>query len=191
MEVHKDDPTRYRWWSDVNSYHNLDAQIKFGPTYLYEYSTREAYGSGITWGANDPLNATWWHRVTESASPTCLSSSYFSLSNFLFFLPPEMEADTSLVSVRGFPRFSASLFISSCFLLVRRLQISKVNNPCARVRAMLPVQKRRYAICVAARRVSPCRTVKVALVQCSLEHLNFFVAIRFLDLFLPRPSRLL
>src|SRR6266436_3960306 len=85
MEVHKDDPTRYRWWSDVNSYHNLDAQIKFGPTYLYEYSTREAYGSGITWGANDPLNATWWHRVTESASPTCLSSPYFSLSNFPFF----------------------------------------------------------------------------------------------------------
>ncbi len=27
-----------------------------------------AQASGITWGANDPLNATWWHHVIERAS---------------------------------------------------------------------------------------------------------------------------
>jgi len=77
----------------------LDAQTKFGPTYLYEYNTRETYGSGITWGANDPLNATWWHHVTERA----YDPIRISFSDFLF-LPPEMEANPSLVSVREFPR---------------------------------------------------------------------------------------
>ncbi len=78
--MHRNDRTGYRWWSDVNSYPSLDAQTKFGPTYLYEYNTRETYGSGITWGA-----------------------IRISFSDFLF-LPPEMEANPSLVSVREFPR---------------------------------------------------------------------------------------
>ena len=57
------------WFSDVNSFPALDSQIQFGPTYTYEYSTRQAYGTNITgWGPNDPLNATWWHRVTERES---------------------------------------------------------------------------------------------------------------------------
>jgi sphingomyelin phosphodiesterase len=64
-----DDLTQYRWRSDVNSYPELDGQTKFGPTYVYEYSARATYGSNITWGADEPLNATWWHLVTERASP--------------------------------------------------------------------------------------------------------------------------
>ena len=37
-----------------------------GPTYSYEYNTRDTYGKNITgWGVNDPLNATWWHMVTD------------------------------------------------------------------------------------------------------------------------------
>lgn len=55
----------YSWRSDVNSFPELDSQIVNGPTWVHEYSTREAYGANITWGANDPLNATWWHLVTE------------------------------------------------------------------------------------------------------------------------------
>jgi len=61
------DPYGPRWRSDVNSYPGLDGQTKFGPTYVYEYNTRAAYGSNITWGNDDPLNATWWHQVTERA----------------------------------------------------------------------------------------------------------------------------
>jgi len=50
----------------VNSFPALDAQTAFGPTYVYEYSTRAAYSKNITaWGPDDPLNATWWHHVTE------------------------------------------------------------------------------------------------------------------------------
>ena len=55
--------------SDVNTFPALDSQIRFGPTYKHEYSTREAYGKNITgWGPNDPLNGTWWHLVTERTS---------------------------------------------------------------------------------------------------------------------------
>ena len=54
------------WKADVNSFASLDAQLEYGPTYAYEYNTRETYGGTITsWGPNDPLNATWWHHVTE------------------------------------------------------------------------------------------------------------------------------
>ncbi|KAH9486375.1 Sphingomyelin phosphodiesterase 2 [Psilocybe cubensis] len=67
----------HTWISDVNSYPALDAQVALGPTFSYEYNTRQTYGGTITeWGPNDPLNATWWHRVTEA-----------------------MEADSGLVTV--------------------------------------------------------------------------------------------
>ncbi|OCB86070.1 hypothetical protein A7U60_g6968 [Sanghuangporus baumii] len=56
----------HTWKSDVSVFPDLDHQITFGPTFTYEYSTRDTYGTNITgWGPNDPLNATWWHRVTE------------------------------------------------------------------------------------------------------------------------------
>ncbi|KAF8553428.1 sphingomyelin phosphodiesterase [Imleria badia] len=47
---------------DSATFDILDAYTQ---RYVLEYSTREAYGQNITWGANDPLNATWWHLVTE------------------------------------------------------------------------------------------------------------------------------
>ncbi|KAF8553427.1 hypothetical protein OG21DRAFT_1523118 [Imleria badia] len=55
----------YTWISRVDEFPELDNQTEVGPTYVLEYSTRDAYGQNITWGANDPLNATWWHLVTE------------------------------------------------------------------------------------------------------------------------------
>ncbi|KIK70576.1 hypothetical protein GYMLUDRAFT_281307 [Collybiopsis luxurians FD-317 M1] len=57
----------YTWRSDVNSFPTLDPQLRFGPSYAFEYSTRETYGSSISgWTDSDPLNATWWHLVTEA-----------------------------------------------------------------------------------------------------------------------------
>ena len=68
-----------RWKSDVNAFPLLDSQIQFGPTYEYEYSTREAYGANIAgWGPNDPLNATWWHHVTEGAPWSICRMALFS-----------------------------------------------------------------------------------------------------------------
>jgi len=67
----------HTWRSDVNAFTALDSQVALGPTYSYEYSTRATYGANITgWGANDPLNATWWHKVTEQmeANPSLVST---------------------------------------------------------------------------------------------------------------------
>ncbi|KAF9469756.1 sphingomyelin phosphodiesterase [Collybia nuda] len=57
----------HTWKSDVSQYPELDSQTRFGPVYSYEYNTRETYGMNISgWGEDDPLNATWWHLVTEA-----------------------------------------------------------------------------------------------------------------------------
>ncbi|KAI5119769.1 hypothetical protein M0805_009240 [Coniferiporia weirii] len=67
----------YTWSADVNSFSELDDQIAIGPTYALEYDTRTTYGGNITsWGPNDPLNATWWHLVTEAmeADPSLVTA---------------------------------------------------------------------------------------------------------------------
>ncbi|KLO07261.1 sphingomyelin phosphodiesterase [Schizopora paradoxa] len=67
----------YTWISDVSTYPALDKQTPgdnnnhnfnfTGPVYELEYSARELYGKFINgWGEDDPLNATWWHKVTEA-----------------------------------------------------------------------------------------------------------------------------
>lgn len=53
----------YTYFSNVSSYQNLGYS---GPTFEFEYSTREAYGSVIGWPEDAPLNATFWHSVTEA-----------------------------------------------------------------------------------------------------------------------------
>lgn len=53
----------HTWYSDVSSYPHLNVSSS-GPTYRYEYSTRDAYN--ISWPATAPLNATYWHAVTEA-----------------------------------------------------------------------------------------------------------------------------
>ncbi|EIM92336.1 Metallo-dependent phosphatase [Stereum hirsutum FP-91666 SS1] len=81
----------HTWRSDVSSFPELDSQIANGPTWVHEYSTREAYGANITWGANDPLNATWWHLVTEA-----------------------MEADSSLVATFNTFQGKESILTADC-----------------------------------------------------------------------------
>jgi sphingomyelin phosphodiesterase len=55
----------YTWISNISTAHALDAQSAHGAVYSFEYSAREAYGGDIAWPAAAPLNATWWHMVTE------------------------------------------------------------------------------------------------------------------------------
>lgn len=49
------------FYSAVNTYSSLNST---GPTYKFEYSTREAYASAINWPSSAPLNATFWHGLT-------------------------------------------------------------------------------------------------------------------------------
>lgn len=51
----------YTFYSDVDSFSALDST---GPTFKFEYSTREAYGVESGWPRDAPLNATFWHGVT-------------------------------------------------------------------------------------------------------------------------------
>ena len=53
----------YTWYANVSDFQALNPAIS-GPTYHFEYSTRETYN--ITWPAEAPLNATYWHAVTEA-----------------------------------------------------------------------------------------------------------------------------
>lgn len=53
----------YTFYSDVNAYSSLEAT---GPTYHFEYSTRATYAPSIGWPESAPLNATFWHKVTEA-----------------------------------------------------------------------------------------------------------------------------
>ncbi|KAG9233801.1 sphingomyelin phosphodiesteras-like protein [Amylocarpus encephaloides] len=53
----------YTFYSDVSSYTTLNSS---GPVYRFGYSTRETYGPAISWPKQDPLNARFWHEVTEA-----------------------------------------------------------------------------------------------------------------------------
>ncbi|KAK9850336.1 hypothetical protein MYU51_012249 [Penicillium brevicompactum] len=53
----------YTFYSDVADYPALE---ETGPTYQIEYSTRDTYGAAAGWEEDEPLNATFWHRVTEA-----------------------------------------------------------------------------------------------------------------------------
>ncbi|KAL6304766.1 Metallo-dependent phosphatase [Sparassis latifolia] len=68
----------YTWKADVNSFPALDNQTAYGPTYSFEYSTREAYGESVDWCPNEPLNATWWHLVTEAMEANSTLVSLFN-----------------------------------------------------------------------------------------------------------------
>ncbi|CCC13349.1 unnamed protein product [Sordaria macrospora k-hell] len=59
----------YTFYSDVGTYTNLDGKGEGpgkGPVFELEYSTRAAYGPAINWPSDAPLNATFWHGVTEA-----------------------------------------------------------------------------------------------------------------------------
>lgn len=53
----------YTFYSNVSDYPALSSE---GPKFQLEYSTRDAFGPAARWDKKDPLNATFWHTVTEA-----------------------------------------------------------------------------------------------------------------------------
>jgi hypothetical protein len=53
----------WTFYSPVNSFPNLTTT---GPMFSLEYSTRDTYGPAAKWPEDAPLNATFWHSVTEA-----------------------------------------------------------------------------------------------------------------------------
>ncbi|TCD68079.1 hypothetical protein EIP91_011532 [Steccherinum ochraceum] len=105
----------HTWRSDVNSFPSLNSQIEFGPTYSFEYSTRATYGANITgWGPNDPLNATWWHKVTEQ----------MELDNSLVTTFNTLQGKTS---VRTKPCLGDCITAKICYIRSGSVPIAKQN----------------------------------------------------------------
>ncbi|KAI1628925.1 sphingomyelin phosphodiesterase [Exophiala viscosa] len=53
----------YTYYTNVSTFTTLNTTHS-GPTWKFEYSTRDAYPIG--WPTTAPLNATYWHQVTEA-----------------------------------------------------------------------------------------------------------------------------
>jgi hypothetical protein len=67
----------YTWYADVSAFPTLDTSTS-GPTFKFEYSTRDAYGTPIGWPEDAPLNATFWHKVTEEMETNLTMTKQFN-----------------------------------------------------------------------------------------------------------------
>ncbi|TIA10316.1 sphingomyelin phosphodiesteras-like protein [Aureobasidium pullulans] len=65
----------YTFYSDVESFSSLNTT---GPTFQFEYNTRNTYGPSINWPAESPLNATFWHLVSEQIEKNTTLASTFN-----------------------------------------------------------------------------------------------------------------
>lgn len=54
----------YTYYSNVSAFGGINAS-ETGPVWKFEYSTRDAYRLR-DWPPTAPLNATYWHKVTEA-----------------------------------------------------------------------------------------------------------------------------
>lgn len=108
----------YTWFADVNSFPELDGQTEFGPTYKFEYSARETYGSSISgWGPNDPLNATWWHLVTEAMeNDTSLVTTFNTYQGKSSIRSPACTGECVTAKICYIRSASASLVLQNCNL---------------------------------------------------------------------------
>lgn len=108
----------YTWFADVNSFPELDGQTEFGPTYKFEYSARETYGSSVSgWGPNDPLNATWWHLVTEAMeNDTSLVTTFNTYQGKSSIRSPACTGECVTAKICYIRSASASLVLQNCNL---------------------------------------------------------------------------
>ncbi|KAI0347728.1 sphingomyelin phosphodiesterase [Trametopsis cervina] len=106
----------HTWMTDVNEFPGLEDQTHFGPTYKYEYSTREAYGANIAgWGPNDPLNATWWHLVTEQMQQnTSLITQFNTFQGKTSLLSPVCTGNCTLAKVCYIQSGSVAIAKQNC-----------------------------------------------------------------------------
>ena len=55
----------YTYYSNLSTYATLNPS-ETGPVFQFSYSTRDTYQPINGWPADAPLNATYWHLVTEA-----------------------------------------------------------------------------------------------------------------------------
>jgi hypothetical protein len=65
-EVDTDDFNFYEAFTSYSNVFSFNSLASTGSTFRLEYSTRDTYVSQAGWPSDAPLNATFWHRVTEA-----------------------------------------------------------------------------------------------------------------------------
>ncbi|KAJ7721427.1 Metallo-dependent phosphatase [Mycena maculata] len=107
----------YTWRADVNTFKELDSQIEFGPTYAFEYSTRDTYGPSIVggWASSDPLNATFWHLVTEAMEAnSSIVTTFNTLQGKGSVLTPACTGDCATAKICYLRSGSAAIAKQNC-----------------------------------------------------------------------------
>jgi hypothetical protein len=66
----------YTFYSNVEEFPSLNNNT--GPTFEFEYNTRQSYGPNVNWPADAPLNATFWHFVSEQVERNTTLASVFN-----------------------------------------------------------------------------------------------------------------
>jgi len=106
----------HTWIANVSTFPGLDSQTTFGPTYAYEYNTRQTYGASITgWGPNDPLNATWWHLVTEAMQAnSSLVTTFNTFETKSSILTPPCTGDCITSTICVIRSGSSAISFANC-----------------------------------------------------------------------------
>ncbi|KAJ7201347.1 Metallo-dependent phosphatase [Mycena pura] len=106
----------FTWRADVNTFPQLDHQLQVGPTYAFEYSTRDTYGPVVPgWGPADPLNATFWHLVTEAMeNNSSLVSTFNQLQGKSSVLSPPCTGNCALAKICYIRSGSAPIAMQNC-----------------------------------------------------------------------------
>ncbi|KAJ7762416.1 Metallo-dependent phosphatase [Mycena maculata] len=106
----------YTWRSEVNTFKALDSQTEFGPTYAFEYSTRDTYGPSVAgWTDSDPLNATFWHLVTEAMEAnSSLVTTFNTLQGKTSVLTPSCTGDCATAKICYIRSGSAAIAKQNC-----------------------------------------------------------------------------
>jgi hypothetical protein len=102
----------YTFFANVSSFSSLDTT---GPVFELEYSTRQAYGAAAGWPAGEPLNATFWHRVTEAMEKNralvSLANKYQGKSSIL---SPNCSSDACAAAKVCYMRSGSSALGRAC-----------------------------------------------------------------------------
>jgi hypothetical protein len=102
----------YTFYSNVNSYSALNST---GPTYSYEYSTREAYGAAAGWPEDAPLNATFWHGVTEAMEKNkTLVTTFNTYQGKMSVMSPNCTSDACAAAKVCYMRSGSAALGKAC-----------------------------------------------------------------------------
>lgn len=76
----------YTFNANVSAFPSL---TNTGPSFTFEYNTRDTYAPSISWPSTSPLNATFWHLVSEQIEVnTTLASRFNNLQGKLSVRSP-------------------------------------------------------------------------------------------------------